>query len=120
MVFPMKARRKLGTKRSQTAFKRFVRAPRRDDRLMKCFVIAVTATSEASRYRGGGGIRTGWSIAFYEERKGGLGLDFETAARQALETIAAAPERWPTGKRGTRRYVMSRFPFVIHYIDMPN
>ena len=87
---------------------------------MKCFVISVRATSEASRYRGGGGIRTGWSIAFYEERKGGLGLDFETAARQALETIAAAPERWPTGKRGTRRYVMSRFPFVIHYIDMPN
>ncbi len=41
------------------------------------------------------------SIAFYEERKAGLGLDFETAARQALETIAAAPERWPTGKRGT-------------------
>ncbi|MGC2353578.1 MAG: hypothetical protein WA496_09285 [Candidatus Udaeobacter sp.] len=50
------------------------------------------------------------SIAFYEERKAGLGLDFETAARQALETIVAAPERWPTGKRGTRRYVMSRFP----------
>jgi toxin ParE1/3/4 len=60
------------------------------------------------------------SIAFYEERKAGLGLDFETAARQALETIVAAPERWPTGKRGTRRYVMSRFPFVIHYIDMPD
>jgi hypothetical protein len=37
------------------------------------------------------------SIAFYEERKAGLGLDFETAARQALETIVAAPERWPTG-----------------------
>ena len=32
------------------------------------------------------------SIAFYEERKAGLGLDFETAARQALETIVAAPE----------------------------
>ena len=29
------------------------------------------------------------SIAFYEERKAGLGLDFETAARQALETIVA-------------------------------
>jgi hypothetical protein len=30
------------------------------------------------------------SIAFYEEKKAGLGLDFETAARQALETIVAA------------------------------
>src|SRR5438094_4764019 len=60
MVFPTKARRKPGTKRSQGAFKRFVRAPRRDDRLMKCFVISVPATSEASRYRGGGRIGTGW------------------------------------------------------------
>lgn len=60
------------------------------------------------------------SIAFYEERKTGLGLDFGAAARQALKTIAAAPERWPTGKHGTRRYVMSRFPFVIHYFDMPD
>ena len=43
------------------------------------------------------------TIAFYEERKAGLGLDFETAAREALETIVAAPERCPKGKRGTRR-----------------
>jgi len=60
------------------------------------------------------------SVAFYEERKSGLGLDFEAAARQALTTIAAAPERWPTGRHGTRRCVMAPFPFIIHYLDTPD
>jgi len=60
------------------------------------------------------------SIAFYEERMLGLGLDFEAASRRALKIIASAPKRWPIGKHGTRRYVMRRFPFVIHYIDVPD
>jgi hypothetical protein len=38
------------------------------------------------------------SIAFYEERKAGLGLDFETAARQALETMS--PHR-NAGRQGS-------------------
>jgi toxin ParE1/3/4 len=60
------------------------------------------------------------SVAFYEERRSGLGLDFHAAAKEAARRIATAPERWPVGKHDTRRYVMSRFPFVIHYIDMPD
>ena len=60
------------------------------------------------------------SVDFYEERRTGLGLEFKTAAQQALKTIAAAPERWPIGNHGTRHYVMVRFPFVIHYINMPD
>jgi toxin ParE1/3/4 len=60
------------------------------------------------------------SIAFYEERMSGLGLDFEAAARRALKIITRAPKRWPIGKHGTRRFVMRRFPFVIHYLDMPD
>jgi hypothetical protein len=45
------------------------------------------------------------SVAFYEERKTGLGLDFAAAAQQALNAIAAAPARWPIAKHGTRRYI---------------
>ena len=60
------------------------------------------------------------SIAFYEERMSGLGLDFEAATRRAMKIIASAPERWPIGKHGTRRHVMTRFPFIIHYLDMPD
>jgi len=60
------------------------------------------------------------SVSFYEERKAGLGLEFATAVRQALKKISEAPDRWPSGKHGTRRYVMWRFPFIIHYVEMPD
>jgi toxin ParE1/3/4 len=60
------------------------------------------------------------SVAFYEERMPGLGLDFEAATRRALKIIASAPERGPVGKHGTQRYVMRRFPFIVHYLDKPD
>ena len=60
------------------------------------------------------------SVAFYEERQSGLGLDFERATREALKKIASAPDRWPMGKDGTRHYLMERFPFIIHCLDMPD
>ena len=59
------------------------------------------------------------SVAFYENRESGLGLDFERAAQRVLKKIASSPDRWPVGKYGTRHYLMQRFPFVIHYLDMP-
>ena len=59
------------------------------------------------------------SAAFYEERRVGLGLDFEMAARRAVQTIQADPERQALRRDGTRRYIMERFPFVIHYVEMP-
>jgi toxin ParE1/3/4 len=60
------------------------------------------------------------SVAFYEERRPGLGLDFERATRDALKRIASTPDLCPPGKYGTRHYVMERFPFVVHYLDMPD
>jgi len=60
------------------------------------------------------------SISFYRSRMRGLGLDFENAARYALRAIVRAPERGSIGKHGTQRYVMKRFPFVVHYLDMPD
>jgi hypothetical protein len=60
------------------------------------------------------------SVTFYERRKLGLGLEFERAAREAVQTIQANPERHPLQKDGTRRLVMERFPFVIHYVDLPS
>ena len=59
------------------------------------------------------------SMAFYEKRQAGLGLEFERAARQAVQMIQAAPELHPLRRDGTRRLVMERFPFVIHYADLP-
>ena len=59
------------------------------------------------------------SVAFYESRRAGLGLEFEQAAREAVQTIHADPDRHPLRGDGTRRFVMERFPFVIHYADLP-
>ena len=60
------------------------------------------------------------SVTFYERRQPGLGLEFERAAREAIRTIQANPERHPQQKDGTRRLVMERFPYVIHYADLPD
>jgi len=58
------------------------------------------------------------SVKFYEQRELGLGLTFARAAREAVQTIQAAPERCSLRKDGTRRFVMERFPFVIHYVEL--
>ena len=60
------------------------------------------------------------SVTFYEQRRVGLGLEFEAAAREAVHAIHKMPERIAARKDGTRRYVMRRFPFIIHYLDMPD
>jgi toxin ParE1/3/4 len=60
------------------------------------------------------------SVAFYESRSAGLGLEFEAAARAAVKRIQDAPEMYPVQKNGARRFVMNRFPFIIHYVDLPD
>ena len=60
------------------------------------------------------------SVAFYEQRRPGLGLEFERIVRSAVQSIQADPERYPLQKDGTRRFVVRRFPFIIHYIDLPS
>lgn len=56
---------------------------------------------------------------FYEREQPGLGLEFEWVVREAVEAIQANPDRQPLQKNGSRRFVMARFPFVIHYVDLP-
>ena len=41
------------------------------------------------------------SVTFYERRQPGLGLELEQAARDAIRTIQADPERHPLQKDGT-------------------
>ena len=60
------------------------------------------------------------SVSFYEQRRSGLGLEVEAAARGAVSTLQQSPERSPLRKDGTRRHIMRRFPFIIHYLDMPD
>lgn len=59
------------------------------------------------------------SVAFYERKEPGLGLEFARAAREAVQAIQADPDRYPLQKNGARRLVMERFPFMIHYVSLP-
>ena len=44
---------------------------------------------------------------------------FADELSRAIAKIAEAPQRWPAGKQGTRKFFLSRFPFVIVYRELP-
>lgn len=51
---------------------------------------------------------------WYEDRSPGLGAAFVDTVRDATTTVLEAPKRWRL-VRGTRRYLMGRFPFAVVY-----
>lgn len=59
------------------------------------------------------------SVDFYEQRRPGLGLEFEAVVREAVETISKSPERNSIRKGGCRSLLLRRFPFIVHYLDTP-
>jgi plasmid stabilization system protein ParE len=54
-------------------------------------------------------------IAFYSERSLIAAERFLGEIEAALDLVVEAPERWPPYRAGTRRYVMSAFPYSIVY-----
>jgi plasmid stabilization system protein ParE len=57
------------------------------------------------------------SIAWYENEREGLGLEFRAAIEEYFQRIADNPERFPKVRGEVRRaVVLRRFPFVIHFI----
>src|SRR5260370_39719285 len=44
-------------------------------------------------------------------------LDFIEEMHRRDETIREAPDRWPSGKNNTRRFLLWRFPFAIIYSE---
>jgi plasmid stabilization system protein ParE len=55
------------------------------------------------------------AAAWYSERSLQAHQAFRQELRQAFESIAEAPERWPRYLHGTRRVVLQRFPFSVVY-----
>jgi plasmid stabilization system protein ParE len=53
--------------------------------------------------------------AWYELQVPGLGAQFLDQFEENVKAIAEAPLRWPIYVNDIRRYVMSRFPYVIYY-----
>ncbi|MEW6239000.1 MAG: type II toxin-antitoxin system RelE/ParE family toxin [Candidatus Omnitrophota bacterium] len=59
------------------------------------------------------------SVDYYERQKAGLGLEFEEDIRSAALTIAQNPQRWPQ-IGSAQRYLLTRFPFSLFYLDFPD
>lgn len=54
---------------------------------------------------------------FYESRVPGLGLEFIELAIEATQAIGRQPKRYGIGVSGTRRFMMSRFPYAIPFLE---
>lgn len=55
------------------------------------------------------------AIAYYDEQRFGLGLEFEEELEQALERIDHYPEAWSPLSSRVRRCVLNRFPYSVIY-----
>jgi toxin ParE1/3/4 len=53
---------------------------------------------------------------YYGDRARGLGEAFTTEVEAAIIFIQTSPQTRAASKRGVRRYLLRRFPYVIHYV----
>jgi hypothetical protein len=53
--------------------------------------------------------------AWYDAQRLGLGESFFHEIATAIHRIREAPNIWPEYSRGTRRFLVHRFPFAIIY-----
>lgn len=59
------------------------------------------------------------AVAYYEDQKAGLGLDFLVEVEQALGKIQQNPNLGSVYKvTGLRRHVIQRFPFLVFYAEL--
>jgi plasmid stabilization system protein ParE len=50
---------------------------------------------------------------WYRKRSTRVGGRFQKALEQAIEQIAAQPNRWPEYYHGTRFIMLKRFPYIV-------
>ncbi|MCF8316989.1 MAG: hypothetical protein K9I71_12730 [Ignavibacteriales bacterium] len=56
------------------------------------------------------------AVKWYEERLKGLGLNFLVSLDATIESILRMPESYTTNYKNTRRALVRKFPFGVHYI----
>jgi len=49
----------------------------------------------------------------YLERNEAAALKFAAELDRAMNLLIAAPQRWPAGEHGSRKFALRRFPFAI-------
>lgn len=57
------------------------------------------------------------AVAWYENERSGLGLEFKDAVDEVLARIAAMPLIFRAVRGPVRRAVMKRFPYTIHFLN---
>lgn len=55
------------------------------------------------------------AIAYYEDSRSGLGLEFAQEVYAAITRIIQFPDAWSPMSKNTRRCLVNRFPFGIIY-----
>jgi len=56
------------------------------------------------------------AVAYYEDKRPGLGFDFASGVEASVESIRHFPERWPLRSDATRRYLVQHFPYIVVYL----
>ena len=59
------------------------------------------------------------AAAYYDERAGGLGMDFHDEVLAAIELTLRHPRMWPDIGDGIRRCLVRRFPYAVLYETTP-
>jgi len=52
---------------------------------------------------------------WYDTQRPGLGDDFISVVDAAIDDILDNPQAYPSIYRGTRRYLLARFPYCLYY-----
>jgi toxin ParE1/3/4 len=52
---------------------------------------------------------------WYRARSRDAAVKFDFEVERAIAQIVLSPQRWPLGPYGTRRFLLSRFPFLLFY-----
>ena len=60
------------------------------------------------------------ALEWYLERSEQVAERFLAEISRAVDSVSAAPKRWPEFGHGTRRFVLHQFPFAIIYRILPS
>ena len=60
------------------------------------------------------------AFGWYFARSESSAAKFAQELAQAIDIIAEAPQRWPAGQHGTRKFLLDRFPFAVVYRELPS
>jgi len=60
------------------------------------------------------------AVAYYEQQRRGLGLDFQAGVERAVGRIQEHPQLFPHHDvtLGLRRCIVRRFPYTIFYVEL--